>query len=318
LTVLNYNQPMKVLVTRRIHSDAIDLLLSAGYKVKYHDVNNSMDRSSLEKELPAYDAVLTCITDVIDREILKAASGKLKIISNMAAGLDNIDVDKARESGIEVYNTPGAATDSTADLTITLAFALIRKIKTAGEFISGGNWKGWDPEIFVGRSFSKLSWGIIGFGNIGKALARKLSGFGMPVWFYDPGVNDPPPCAVKKDLSFLLANADIISLHLPLNEETTHFFDRDKFGQMKPSSYLINMARGKVVNSSDLMDALHTGRIAGAALDVFDPEPVPEDHEILSFDNVIITPHIGTATLECRREMAVMAAFNIINNLKHP
>lgn len=311
-----HNQPSKVLVTRRIHTDAIDLLLNTGFDVKYYDENSPIDKSILKKELCEYDAVLTCITDVIDQDVLESASDKLKIISNMAAGIDNIDINVARESGIQVFNTPDVVTDSTADLTVTLAFALIRKIKTTGEFISKGNWKGWDPEIFVGRSFSKLSWGIIGFGNIGKALAGKLSGFEMPVWFYDPNVNEPSRYAVKKELSFLLANADIISLHIPLNADTTSFFNKDKLKKMKSSSYLINMSRGRVVNSNDLTVAIRTGRIAGAAMDVFDPEPVPPDHEILSFNNVIITPHIGTATLECRREMAVMAATNIINNLK--
>jgi len=317
LKLSHHNQPMKVLVTRRIHTDAIDLLHNAGFDVKYYYENSPIDLSILKKELCEYDAVLTCITDVINQDVLESASNKLKIISNMAAGIDNIDVNVARRLGIQVFNTPNVVTESTADLTITLAFALIRKIKTAGGFISQGNWKDWDPEIFVGRSFSKLSWGIIGFGNIGKALAKKLSGFEMPVWFYDPGINEPSLYAVKKELNFLLAKADIVSLHIPLNVDTEFFINQDKLKKMKTSSYLINMARGRVVNSDDLTAALRTGEIAGAAMDVFDPEPVPSGHEILTYNNVIITPHIGTATLECRREMAVMAATNIINNLKY-
>jgi len=308
---------MKVLVTRRMHPDAVDILQKAGFEVTYHNVNSPMDKTLLRKILPDHDAVLTCITDEINPEVLHAAADKLKVVSNMAAGLDNIDVALARMLGIKVFNTPNVVTDSTADLTITLAFALLRKMNTTRNFIAGGKWKGWDPEIFVGRTFSRLSWGIIGFGNIGKAVAKKLSGFEMEVWFCNPGINEPNPYAIEKGLDALLTEADIVSLHIPLNTATINFMDKGKINRMKPSSYLINTSRGKIVNSEDLTEALRNKKIAGAAMDVFDPEPVPAGHEILTFDNVILTPHIGTATLECRREMAMEAAANIINYFKN-
>lgn len=310
----NPNIPKKVLITRRIHKEAAGLLLEAGFEVQNRDENKILGKQILDSLLPEFDAVLCCITDRIDADSLKN-KGHLKIISNMASGLDNIDVECARVKGIHVFNTPGIVTESTADLTVTLAFALLRNVYAAFDFIKAGKWMGWDPEIFVGRTFSALTWGIIGYGNVGQAVAKRLHGFGMNVWFYDPGGNSDQ-FAEKKELSALLQESDVISVHIPLNPGTKHFIDKTKLDMMKPSALLINMARGEVVNSGDLIHALSERSIGGAALDVFSPEPVPADHPILQFQNVIVTPHIGTATKECRREMAIMAAKNIINNLK--
>jgi glyoxylate reductase len=244
------------------------------------------------------------------------SKGRLKIISNMAVGLDNIDVEAAKELGIKVFNTPHVVTGPTADLTVTIAFALLRKIKDAEIFVRKGNWKVWDPEIFVGRNFSSLTWGIIGYGNIGKAVAKRLSGFEMKILCYDPLQTAKDRIAEFSEIDALLKKSDVVSLHLPLNEETRNFFDHRKFSLMKKDAIFINMARGGVVNSSDLLVALKQKYIAGAALDVFSPEPIPLGHEVLSYDNVIVTPHIGTATFECRKEMAEFAAKNIISNIK--
>ena len=307
----------KILVTRRINQNAIDILTSSGFEVKYYNENHSIDKETLIKILPEYDGVLCCVSEKIDSDLLNIAAPKLKAISNMAVGLDNIDVTLARSLGIEVFNTPNVVTESTADMTIAMAFSLTRHLLSANNFIKTGHWSGWDPEIFIGRSFSNLTWGIVGFGNIGKAVAKRLSGFGIKVYFFDPiETGYSQTTAVKTSLAVLLSMSDIISLHMPLSKETSQFFNMEKFSQMKPSSLLINMARGKIVNSVDLITALRMKTIAGAALDVFDPEPIPQNHEILRFDNVILTPHIGTATLECRRDMAVMAANNLINYFK--
>ena len=305
---------MNILVTRRINQDAINLLNNEGFEVQYFNVNVSLDRNILASILPKFDGVLCCVSEKIDSGLLSSAYPRLKVISNMAVGLDNIDVSTAKSLGISVFNTPNVVTESTADMTIALAFALLRQINAAHKFIFDGAWKGWDPEIFVGRSFSNLTWGIVGFGNIGKAVGQRLSGFGMQIYFYDPKVDGySQTYAVKTDLDLLLDLADIVSLHIPLTQESRHFFNAEKISKMKPSGLLINMARGGIVHTENLMEALRTKKIAGAALDVFDPEPIPSTHEILKFDNIILTPHIGTATLECRRDMAVMAANNLIN-----
>jgi glyoxylate reductase len=308
---------MRILLTRRIHISAKKMLENEGFEIVSFDTNQPLDKQYISDNIDKFDAILTCVSEKIDRELLSKAKDRLQIISNMAVGLDNIDVQAAKEFGIKVFNTPDVVTGPTADLTVTLAFALLRKIREADNFVRKGVWKSWDPEIFIGRNFSSLIWGIVGYGNIGKAVARRLSGFGMKIFFYDPIGMDSDFGAEFKDIDELLINSDIISLHLPLTEETKNFFNIDKFNLMKKDAVLINMARGGVVNSSDLIEALKRKAIGGAALDVFDPEPIPAGHEILSFDNILFTPHIGTATIDCRQEMAEFAARNIICNLIH-
>jgi glyoxylate reductase len=307
---------MRVLISRRINISAKTMLLKAGFDVVAFDVNSPLDPKYLIENIDKFDAILTCVSERIDRNLLIKASGRLKIISNMAVGLDNIDTLSAREFGIKVFNTPEVVTGPTADLTLAIAFALLRKVREADNFVREGHWKAWDPEIFLGRNFSSLVWGIIGYGNIGKAVAKRLSGFGMEVLFYDPVETRTDIIAKYTPVEELINKSDVISLHLPLTEETKDFFNIDKFRLMRKESILINMARGGVVNSDALLVALKQKAIAGAALDVFAPEPIPEGNEVLSFENVLVTPHIGTATKECRKEMAELAAKNIIDNLK--
>ena len=306
---------MRILVTRKIHISAIKLLKEKGLEVISFDVNKPLDPKYLTDNINKFDGVLTCVSERIDRNILLKTNGRLRVISNMAVGLDNIDVEFAKSLGIKVFNTPGVVTAPTADMTIGLAFTLLRKIREADHFVRQGSWKAWDPEIFLGRNFSSLVWGIIGYGNIGKAVAKRLAGFGMKILFYDPVASQDDSIACSAGIDELLKQSDVISLHLPLNRETRDFLDNSRFGLMKNSTIIINMARGGVINSDALLEALKNHTVAGAALDVFDPEPIPSDHEILSLDNVILTPHIGTATIECRREMAELAAINIINNI---
>lgn len=306
---------MRVLITRKINFSAKALLEKAGLEVISFDTNEPLDPKYLVENIDKFDAILTCVSEKIDRSLILKSRDHLKIISNMAVGLDNIDVVSANEFGIKVFNTPGVVTGPTADLTLSIAFALLRKVKEADIFVRKGLWKSWDPEIFVGRNFSSLVWGIVGYGNIGKAVAKRLSGFGMQILFYDPVQKKSDHISVSTGIEELLTKSDVISLHLPLTEDTTNFFDLQKFQLMQKDAILINMARGGVVKSSDLLETLKQKGIAGAALDVFSPEPIPFGSDILSFDNVLLTPHIGTATVECRREMAEFAAKNIINNL---
>jgi glyoxylate reductase len=307
---------MNVLVTRRIHSSAIEMLKAAGLSVTSFETNEPLNKSYLEQNLSNFDAVLSCVSDKIDRSIIKkAVAGKLKIISNMAVGLDNIDVKYAKECGIKVFNTPGVVSGPTADMTIALAFTLLRKISNAHQFVIAGHWKSWDPEIFLGRNFDSLTWGIIGYGNIGKILAKRLQGFEMNIIYFDPAFSENDQYSTAVSINELLNQSDVISLHVPLTKETENFIDLEKLKAMKKTAVLVNMARGGVINSSDLIVALRNKIISAAALDVFTPEPIPADNEILTLDNVILSPHIGTATIECRKEMAEMAAGNIINNL---
>lgn len=307
---------MKVLITRKISASAIQMLVNAGFEVVSIDKNEPLSSQYLIDNISAFDGILTCVSEKIDRSLMIHANGRLKIISNMAVGLDNIDVASAIEFGIKVFNTPGVVTGPTADLTVAVAFSLLRKINQADNFVRDGLWKAWDPEIFVGRNFSSLVWGIIGYGNIGKAVARRLNGFDMRVLFYDPVQKNSDTIARFTEIDELLGTSDIVSLHLPLTESTKNFFNIEKFRMMRKDSLLINMARGGVVNSRDLIESLRDKIIAGAGLDVYAPEPILPDDEILNFKNVLFTPHIGTATIECRREMAEFAAKNIIDNLK--
>lgn len=304
---------MKLLITRRIAPEAVELLRS-DHDVTYVERNEALPRAYLLEHLPAFDGVLTCLTERIDAELLDRCAGRLQAVSNMAVGLDNIDVARARELGIAVYNTPDVVTDSTADLTVGLYLALARKVQPAFDFIRQDRWGGWDPEIFCGRTMRGLVWGIVGLGKIGRAVCERVAAFGCEVVYADPAtdvaeVSGTP--VVRLPLDDLMARADVVSVHPPLTEGTRHLIDARALRLMKPDAVLVNMARGPVVHSGDLVQVLREGRIAGAALDVFDPEPIRGDHPVLSLPGVIVTPHIGTATVECRREMAVSAARNL-------
>lgn len=308
---------MKVLITRKIHPRAVRLLTTC-FDVDYIGKNEPLARKFLVDHIKKYQGILCCVSEKFDAELLQLGRANLKIISNMAAGLDNIDTQTASSLGIEVRNTAEVVTECTADFTLALALSLLRKVPQADHYIRLNKWNSWDPEIFLGRTLRGLAWGIIGLGKIGQAVAKRLYGFGCHVLYFDPHVTFPAEqndlVRLKKvPLDELLRTSDIISLHVPLTAETTYLINSDAFQAMKKTALLINMARGQVVNTSDLVAALKNNEIAGAALDVIDPEPLSGNHEILQFDNVIITPHIGTASEECRRDMAVAAANNIIN-----
>jgi glyoxylate reductase len=308
---------MKVLITRRIHREAVELLTNR-FDVDYIDKNEPLRREFLIDNIRKYQGILCCISEKFDADILLLARANLKIISNMAVGLDNIDIKTARTLGIEVRNTTEVVTECTADFTLALALSLLRKVPQALEYIRLNKWTSWDPEIFLGRNLRDLTWGIVGLGKIGQAVAKRLKAFRCHILYYDPYVTldflQNGLVELKKvSLEELLKASDIISLHVPLTQETRCMINNDAFKAMKKTALLINLARGRVVNTSDLVTALKIDKIAGAALDVFDPEPLSGDHEIFQFDNIIITPHIGTATEECRKDMAIAAAKNIVS-----
>lgn len=309
---------MKILITRKIDSEAVSLL-NEHFEVRYYNENIPLPKKILKEEIKNYDAVLSCVSEKLDQEVIKIGLPKLKVISNMAVGLDNIDVAFAQSNGISVFNLPNLVTDATADMTLAMYLSLNRKINSAFNYVKSGNWISWDPEIFCGRTLKNIIWGIIGFGNIGKAVAKRCLGFGTTIIYYDPYVYETNLNGyniTKKSLIDLIKQSDVISVHVPLNKDTNNMINYSNLSLMKRNAVLVNMARGGVVNSNDLYRILSAKMISGAALDVFNPEPIDKGNNILDLDNVLITPHIGTATIDCRKVMAVGAAMNAINYFK--
>jgi glyoxylate reductase len=248
---------------------------------------------------------------------MDAAGPQLKVISNHAVGYDNIVVPDATARGIPVGNTPGILTDATADFTFALLMAAGRRIVEGDRYVRQGRWKTWGPSLLLGSDFSGATLGIIGFGRIGQAVAKRAAGFGMRVIYSDPTPGDAaglPAQAV--DLDTLLREADFISVHTPLNHQTRHLIGAQAFAKMKPGAVLVNTARGPVVDPEALYAALKSGQIFAAALDVTDPEPLPADSPLLELDNLIIAPHIASASRSTRAKMAEMAALNLIAGLK--
>lgn len=261
------------------------------------------------------DGVLSMLTDRIDAGFMDAVGTNLKVVSQMAVGYDNIDVQAAQERGIAIGNTPGVLTDTTADLAFALLLTAARRIVEGVRYIENDEWKMWHPTVMLGQDVSGATLGIVGFGRIGKAVARRAAGFNMRILVYSPSLNDEEAREEKverADLDSLLRQSDFVSLHTPLNEATRHLINRDTLNLMKPNAILINTARGGVVDQDALYDALVNGDIGGAALDVTTPEPLRADHPLLKLPNVVIVPHVGSATIGTRGQMAAMAADNLI------
>lgn len=249
------------------------------------------------------------LTDRIDRTLLDAAPD-LRVISTMAVGYDNIDVIACRERGIPVGHTPDVLTEATADLTLALLLALARRIPEGAQLVRDGHWGDWSPTFMLGVELRDLTLGIVGPGRIGTAVARRAEGFGMKVITSGrPGSHD------GVSLDRLLADSDVVSLHCPLTDGTKHLVDGDFLAAMKPTAFLLNTTRGGVVDQRALADALARGVIAGAALDVTDPEPLPADDPLLEAPNLLVVPHIGSATVRTRTAMASLAVDNLLAGL---
>lgn len=262
--------------------------------------------------------ILCLLSDSIDDNVMDAAGNGLQVIANYAVGYDNIDLAAARRRNISVGNTPGVLTETTADLAFALLLSVARRIVEGHAYVQAGSWQTWGPELLRGYDLFGKTLGIIGFGRIGKAVARRGTGFNMRTLFYSPSAEQEyfeELNASKVDLDTLLKQSDFLSLHCPLNDTTRGMINREALMKMKETATLINTARGKVVVHDDLAEALEKGWIAGAGLDVTDPEPINNDSPLLSMSNVIITPHVGSATYETRARMAVMCAENILAGL---
>lgn len=265
----------------------------------------------LKSWLASADAVMTMLTERVDQELISQAP-KLKIAANMAVGYDNFVVAEATAAGVLLTNTPDVLTETTAELAWGLMLALMRNIVGARQALLAGQWTHWSPDGFLGAELFGKTLGIVGLGRIGQAVARRAPPFGMRV--IGLGTRGQFDCP-RYDWEQFLAAADVISLHVPLNPETYGMVNQAWFQRMKPGSYLINTARGPVVDESALLEALDSGHLAGAALDVFATEPIGRDNPLATHPRVVATPHIGSATLETRTAMAERAAQNIVQAL---
>jgi lactate dehydrogenase-like 2-hydroxyacid dehydrogenase len=276
-------------------------------------------RAALLEGVRGADGLLCLLTDPVDAALLDAAGPGLKVISNCAVGYDNIAVPEATARGIPVGNTPGVLTDTTADFAFALLMAAARRIAEADRYVREGHWQTWGLTTLLGQDIHGAALGLIGFGRIGKAVARRAQGFGMRILFHDPAnASDPDAETLRAepvDFDTLLREADFVSLHVPLNEQTRHLIDSAALARMKPTAILINTARGPVVDPDALYAALKAGTIAGAALDVTEPEPIPSDSPLLGLDNLIIAPHIASASHATRGRMAQMAVDNLLAGL---
>jgi glyoxylate reductase len=261
------------------------------------------------------DALAPLLSDKIDAEVFDAAP-KLKIVAQMAVGFDNIDVQEATRRGIYVTNTPEVLTDTTADFAWALLMAVARRVVEADKYVRAGQWKvGWHPSMMQGRDVYNATIGIVGAGRIGYAVAKRATGFGMKILFYDvvPRPEIEKDFGAKKvDLDTLFRESDFICIHVPLMKETHHLVNAERLKLMKKTAYLINNSRGPVVDEKALYEALKEGRIAGAGLDVFEQEPTPMDNPLLKLDNVVVAPHISSASYETRSKMAEMVADNLV------
>ncbi|MFO7992494.1 MAG: D-glycerate dehydrogenase [Thermoplasmata archaeon] len=304
---------MEVFVTRRIPENGMKKL-EERYNVSVNNENRVLTKDEIIQEVKGKDAMLCLLTDAIDKDIIEAGD-ELKVISNYAVGYDNIDVDVATEKNIAVTNTPGVLTDATADLAWALMMAVARNVAYGDKFVREDRFEGWDPMLMLGREVYGKTLGIIGMGNIGSAVARRARGFDMDILYYSRTKKEDLEKelgAEKVDLDTLLRRSDIVSLHVPLTEETEGMIGWKELEKMKESAYLINIARGEVVNEEALIDALISERIAGAGVDVYSDEPYGANPDYYTLKNIVMTPHLGSASYRAREGMAEMAADNLI------
>ncbi|RMH03368.1 MAG: D-glycerate dehydrogenase [Nitrospirae bacterium] len=275
-------------------------------------------RQELLERVQDVEGVYCFLTDRIDREVVNRAP-RLRVVSTMAVGYDHIDVEECTSRGIVVGHTPGVLTETTADLAFALLLATARRVVEAANFVKAGQWQRWEASLFLGQDVHGATLGIVGFGRIGQAVARRAQGFDMRILVSHsttlPAEVQRAAAIRQVDFETLLEEADVVSLHVPLTPSTRHLLSSPEFRRMKPTAILINTARGPVVDTHALYDALHEKQIAAAGLDVTDPEPLPPQHPLLTLPNCVIVPHIGSASLATRRRMAMMAADNLVAGL---
>jgi glyoxylate reductase len=303
----------KIYVTRRIPEEALSLLRGCG-EVNLWESNEIVPRQVLLRKVREADALFCLVTEQIDEELLVQAP-RLKMVALMAVGYDNVDVPALTRREVLLTNTPGVLTETTADLTFALILAVARRVAEAEHFVREGKWRFWEPLLLAGRDVHHATLGIIGLGRIGAEVAKRARGFDMRVLYTSrtrKRETEEALGCLSIDLSTLLQESDFVTVHVPLTPETHHLLSMPQFRLMKPTAYLINVARGPVIDQRALYVALRDGLIAGAALDVTNPEPIPAGDRLLSLQNCLILPHIGSASIATRTRMATLAAENIL------
>jgi glyoxylate reductase len=302
----------KVFITHPLYPDARNLLQSC-CDCEFWSKPERPSGDEFLGRLKDKDGLVCLLTERVADDVLRTAP-KLRIVANVAVGYDNVDVPACTRRGVAVTNTPGVLDETTADFAWTLMMAVARRLVEADQYVRAGNWKGWDFDQFCGTDVWGKTVGIVGFGRIGRAVARRAAGFGMKV-IYNSRTRAAQDIekelrAEYRDLNALLAEADFVTLHVPLNGDTRQMFDAPKLLRMKATAFLINTSRGPVVDEAALVHALESGKIAGAGLDVFEQEPFV--HPGLKRPNVVLAPHLGSASNETRGKMALVAAQNIV------
>jgi glyoxylate reductase len=302
----------RVLATRPLFP-AAQQILSASCEMDYWTQPERISKEELFRRIKDKEGLICLLTEKVNEELLQSAP-KLRIVANVAVGFDNIDLPACAKRGVVATNTPGVLDETTADFAWTLLMAVARRLGEGEALARSGNWKGWDLDQLVGTDVYGKTLGIVGFGRIGRAVARRAGGFQMKV-VYSDAVRAPQEVekelkAKYRDFNALLAEADFVSVHVPLLAETRGLFDAPRFDRMKPTAFLINTSRGPVVTEAALVHALESGKIAGAALDVYENEPLI--HPGLKRPNVVLAPHLASASLETRTKMACIAAENVV------
>ena len=310
------SQP-RVFVTRHMHHDALSIIGEATEMEVWPD-DPPPTSETLRSKLADVEGVLINIMDRVDPALLDAAP-KLRVVSQLAAGLDNVDIPECTRRGILLGSTPGILSKAVADHAFALLLSAARRVVESDKWVRGNNWElAFHPNYWLGNEVQSSTLGIVGLGQIGLEMARRAQGFDMRLLYHSR--NRRPDAEVEYGLTYatlddLLAKSDFVSLHVPLTPETHHLIGTDALRKMKSTAILVNISRGPVVDTDALCTALSEGWIGGAGLDVVDPEPIPDDHPLLFMDNVTITPHIGSASLLSRRAMSIMAAENLVNGL---
>jgi glyoxylate reductase len=309
----------RVFVTRTIPKAGLDIVHAAAEAEVWPD-ELPPPRDALLEKVRGVDGLLSLLTDRVDDELLDAAGPQLRVVSNFAVGYDNIDVPACTRRGVVVGNTPGVLTETTADLAFALLMAVARRLPEARDYVRDDRWRTWGPMLLLGKDLHGATLGLVGFGRIGREMARRATGFGMRTLYYSRSRAEPDVQrqlqASHVPLDTLLAESDFVSLHTVLSPETRHLIDAAALARMKPGAILINTSRGPVVDQDALAEALRSGHLFGAGLDVTDPEPLRADHELVRLPNCLVVPHIASASERTRDRMAQKAARNLVAGIR--
>ena len=304
----------RVYVTRRLPQPALDIIRPIADFTLWDREDVPPAREVLLREVTQVDGLLSLLTDRIDGEVMDAAP-RLRVVSNFAVGFDNIDIPAATKRRIVVTNTPEVLTETVADFAFCLMLGAARRLVEGDRYARDGKWKTWEPLLLAGQDMYRATLGLIGLGRIGSAVARRAKGFEMRVMYYDPFRREDLEQSLQieyRPFSDVVRQADFISVHVPLSEQTRHLIGREQFAMMKPTAVFVNPSRGPVVDQQALAEALAARRIFAAGIDVFEREPVPTDDPLLAQGNAVVAPHIASASIPTRIRMATLAAENLV------